>query len=44
MGRLLAAVAIQFMLNGVKGVRVEWLRPQRAGRPGFGRVFGIVPG
>jgi len=27
MGLLLAAVAIQFMINGLKGVRTEWLSP-----------------
>ena len=27
MGLLLAAVAIQFMINGLKGVRAEWLTP-----------------
>ena len=27
MGLLLAAVAIQFMINGLKGVRTEWLQP-----------------
>jgi len=27
MGLLLAAVAVQFMLNGLKGVKAEWLSP-----------------
>jgi len=27
MGLLLAAVAVQFMINGLKGVKVEWLQP-----------------
>lgn len=27
MGLLLAAVAVQFMINGLKGVKLEWLRP-----------------
>ena len=27
MGLLLAAVAVQFMINGLKGVRAEWLQP-----------------
>ena len=27
MGLLLAAVAVQFMINGLKGVRMDWLRP-----------------
>ena len=27
MGLLLAAVAVQFLINGLKGVRAEWLQP-----------------
>ena len=27
MGLLLAAVAVQFMLNGLKGVRADWIQP-----------------
>lgn len=27
MGLMLAAVAVQFMINGIKGVRTEWLQP-----------------
>ena len=27
MGLLLASVAVQFMINGLKGVRAEWLQP-----------------
>jgi multiple antibiotic resistance protein len=27
MGLLLAAVAVQFMINGLKGVKAEWLQP-----------------
>lgn len=27
MGLLLAAVAVQFMINGLKGVRADWLQP-----------------
>ena len=27
MGLLLAAVAVQFMINGMKAVRADWLQP-----------------
>lgn len=27
MGLLLAAVAVQFMINGIKGVRADWMQP-----------------
>ena len=27
MGLLLAAVAVQFMINGLKGVRADWIQP-----------------